>query len=429
MSRSDVFDEFIKIAVEKGLVSEAEAEHTEQNTKNPRWDSLDISAIEALYGVKPDQSKNMDYEHNIMEVAHPSPKVIAPSYDKLNGLVENEMERQNINMHIVFKEPMSGSPNQGMYPMQPTMLYPNIGYATPKYASKDLMLSLVRVANDMDNKDKDELRILADTCLEQLHLGFKKQAFLPWLIGAGALLAALYWQQHGDDRDQGLEADYKNLVEELNNLSSSSVSWWMGESFDDQVKKSVSDVEAQLREFIQSYETLMAKVDVKDAKDLASKSTTEGAKFADALERLPAIVQNLTASLNSLKQHFSDIDYKAQHTTEKGGITSLLDSIPGLHGGNTAITGDKFDGVINAIGPFEESMSRFMNGSYKKLYGIANHLTSSISSDIASNTKAPEAPVAPAAPKGRNIQDIEEEASGIGKDLEGLTDFLPGLGG
>ena len=40
MSRSEVFDNFLKIATEKGLVSKAEAEHTEKNTDNPRWDSF-----------------------------------------------------------------------------------------------------------------------------------------------------------------------------------------------------------------------------------------------------------------------------------------------------------------------------------------------------------------------------------------------------
>src|SRR5580698_958921 len=112
---SEVFDNFIKIAMEKGLVSKAEAERTEKNTKSPRWDSLDISAIEALYGVKPNLPKDMEYEHNIMEDAHPNSVVIAPSYDKLNGLVENNNELQAILMHIIYKEPEMGSPNQGKY--------------------------------------------------------------------------------------------------------------------------------------------------------------------------------------------------------------------------------------------------------------------------------------------------------------------------
>src|ERR1700721_2916554 len=139
---SEVFDEFLKAAIEKGLVPKAE--HTAKNTKSPRWDSLDISAIEALYGVKPDAPKEMDYEHNIAEIAHPNSLVISPSYDKLNGLVPNVNEAQNIAMHILFKEPEIGSTNQKRYPMNPAMIYPNVMGNVAKRAHKDLLLSLVR---------------------------------------------------------------------------------------------------------------------------------------------------------------------------------------------------------------------------------------------------------------------------------------------
>ena len=150
MKRSEVFDNFVKIAQKKGLISESDhAEHTEKTEDSPRWDSHDLSAIEALYGVKPDPSKGMDYDHNIMEVAHPNSLVISPSYDKLNGLIENEIERQNITMHIVQKT------NDGLLTQH-------------KYAQKELLLSLVRVANYMDNKDQNGLRALADTCLQQI---------------------------------------------------------------------------------------------------------------------------------------------------------------------------------------------------------------------------------------------------------------------
>src|ERR1035441_386268 len=193
MKRSEVFDAFVLIALEKGLISEGEgAEHTEKTEDSPRWDSNDLSAIEALYGVKPDASKEMDYEHNIMEVAHPNSIVIAPSYDKLNGLVENEMERQNINMHIVFKN------NDGLLTQR-------------KYAETNLLMSLVRVANDMDNKDQDDLRLLADTCLGQIHGKKKlhKEAFLPILFLAAGLIGVLYAQQHLADFDQGLQENYE----------------------------------------------------------------------------------------------------------------------------------------------------------------------------------------------------------------------------
>src|SRR5579859_2403025 len=99
MRKSEIFESFVKIAQERGLVSQAEKpEHTETDFSetNPRFDSLTIEQISKLYNTKPAQPKDMEYKRNIMEDAHPDPVVISPSYDKLNGLVENENEGQNI---------------------------------------------------------------------------------------------------------------------------------------------------------------------------------------------------------------------------------------------------------------------------------------------------------------------------------------------
>lgn len=149
MRSSDIFERFAKIALDKGLITKASPEELKKKLEeNPRMDSLDISAIEALYGVKPDLPKDMQYKKNIVEDAHPESVVVSPSHDKINGLVENINERQNILLRIVNK-----SPN---------------GHAMQrKYAEKELLLSLVRIANDLDNTGKEELRKLADVCLEQ----------------------------------------------------------------------------------------------------------------------------------------------------------------------------------------------------------------------------------------------------------------------
>ena len=108
MRKSEIFESFVKIAQEQGLLSEAEhAEHTEKDfpETNPRHDSLSIEQIGKLYGVKPDAPEDMEYKRNIIEDAHPNSVVTAPSYDKLNGLVENENEGQNIRLRIVMKDP------------------------------------------------------------------------------------------------------------------------------------------------------------------------------------------------------------------------------------------------------------------------------------------------------------------------------------
>lgn len=418
MSQSEVFDEFIKIAMEKGLVSEGEAEHTEQNTKSPRWDSMDISAIEALYGVKPEQSKDMDYDHNIMEVAHPNAVVVSPSYDKLNGLVENNNEQQAILMHILYKEPESGSPNQGMYPMRPTLLYPN-----PKYASKDLMMSLVRVANDMDNKDKDDLRVLADKCIEQMHHGLRKQAFLPWLIGAAVGLALLYWEQHSDTKDQGLATDYSNLMDAMGDLMSDNVTWGLwGEQVDDSVRQLLGDVQRKMAAFWDAYQSIIAGVDVSGGADLIKWTQSEaGQKAQKAISDLPALVKDVQVGLDNVKKEFSNIDFKSRHTGDKGVLTSLIDKIPGLHGGQGSLTTDKFDAVINSIQPFLDSIKRFEDTDLKTIQRAFGQIHENLTNATASK---PEAQV-PAAPAEKTVADLDNEGEGIAGALKnlGLTGF------
>jgi hypothetical protein len=167
MRNSDIFNDYAKIAEEKGLISLSEEEVKTQPDKPkesakmkrykkspyPRMGSDTIEVIQALYGVKPDNS--IDYENNIMEAAHKTPVVIAPAYDRLNALVENNIERNNIMCDIALKQ------NDSITSMH-------------RYAEKELLMQLVRVANDMDNAGNEDIRVLADACIEKLAL--KKNA-------------------------------------------------------------------------------------------------------------------------------------------------------------------------------------------------------------------------------------------------------------
>jgi hypothetical protein len=437
--KSEVFDNFIKIATEKGLISEGEAEHTEQNTKNPRWDSLDISAIEALYGVKPEQSKGMDYDYNIVEVAHPNSVVVAPSYDKLNGLVENINERQNILMHILFKEPEMGSPNQGKYPMNPGMLFPNVMGNTPKYAHKDLLLSLVRVANDMDNKDKEELRVLADICLNQLHSrGLKKEAFLPWLIAAAVILGVTYMEQHLADTDQGLKQNYSRLQGELQDFLTADVTLGFGHKYDDFLKSEVTQLQSQLNEFWSSYtaasQILLELEKPHNTQDLVQQSQRPDAQaIVRAYEVLRDEVNKLYPILDKVEKNFNSPDFKAEHTADKGTFTGLLDQVPFLHGGKSTLTADDFDDVVNAVPPFKDSIKRLMAvlaeaGKHKDaILEETQALQAKTQTEIGSNPFGPGAHE-PAAPASKTVKDIDNESSGIENSLKGLMDFIPGMG-
>lgn len=157
---SEIFESYVKIAVDRGLIKTAEEKESKELKKYKdesyaRLGSDSIETIETLYGVKPEGT--YEYEDNIAEVAHPHSVIIAPSYDKINGLVENINERSEIMQNIADKRTDGKLTNY-------------------KYAKKDLILQLVKIANDMDNKDFEKLAALADGCVEKLGM---KSKFLP----------------------------------------------------------------------------------------------------------------------------------------------------------------------------------------------------------------------------------------------------------
>lgn len=168
MMNSEIFKKYAEIAKEKGILREAEEK------TNPRYDSNTITDIELLYGIKPNGKED---DKSIIEKAHPEPVIIAPAYDRVNGLVENEQELHNIMMGIVMK------PHQGKLT--------NHRYAAAK---SELMDELIRIGFMMDNHDEIELCKLADNCAENI----VKQAALPLLLliplitaGVGALYTVL----------------------------------------------------------------------------------------------------------------------------------------------------------------------------------------------------------------------------------------------
>ena len=156
-TNSDIFNSYIELAEKRGLVRFAEEDVQSSKRaleKNPRADSLTQEKIEKLYNLELDSPKEMRYQRNIIEVAHPKPAYVHNAYDKINGLVENANERQDILLRIVNKRT-------------------NGAIAQHKYAEDEMVRALVRIANDMDNRDEEELRSLADECLNS----FKKKAF------------------------------------------------------------------------------------------------------------------------------------------------------------------------------------------------------------------------------------------------------------
>lgn len=160
INNSDIFNEYASLALKRGIIKNA------GSTDAPPKHDDELSAIEILYGVKPNGEKD-----DILDQAHPESVIIAPAYDRLNGLVENLKERHNVMCDIALK-PTNGKLTQRRYVK----------------ANQDLIQELTKIAFMLDRKGETELMTLADSCTERLVL--KKEAFFPALFSLGGL--ALY---------------------------------------------------------------------------------------------------------------------------------------------------------------------------------------------------------------------------------------------
>lgn len=183
-SSSEIFENYANLISHPELIKKAE--------EKPKT-RTDPSAMQLLYGLNPSGD-----EKDLLDQAHPDPVIYAPSYDKLNGLIENLKERQNIMIGIVHKPPQSR-------------------LTSSKYAApiQNLSDELIRLGFQMDNANENELRILADQCAERI----QKQAWIPLAIGAVAAgLGLIYMIQNHAYTAQGIRNDCQKTIDALNNL-------------------------------------------------------------------------------------------------------------------------------------------------------------------------------------------------------------------
>lgn len=159
---SDVFDEYVKIMTNKGFVKEADVITRVDKEKDSEY----AETIKALYGL---DIKTNNSNKDIVEQAHPERVVVAPSYDRLNGLVENLNERSDIMKGIAMK-PTHGNLTQH------------------RYAEKELLDELIRLGFSLDLDGNEELSKIADDCAvklaEQEEGKLKKEAILGWVTKA-----------------------------------------------------------------------------------------------------------------------------------------------------------------------------------------------------------------------------------------------------
>lgn len=326
MKSSEIFDNYAKIALEQGLISEAE------DKTNPRYDSHDISAIEMLYGVKP----NGKDEKHIMEQAHPDSAVVAPAHDKVNGLVENELERQDIMVGIARK-PTTG----------------NLGAKRYVQAKEDLLNEVVKIGFLLDRENQEDLMVLADQCSERI----VKEAALPaiglagWAIVSAVITAlsvggyAAYKGNHPDSQGFVVDLD-KALVEVLDALDMDDRTWDVGDypelqsvlgpfvSNLQKLKRIYGDFEVHRQDIIRTLLQFQSESDVatkrkiviQNAKDLVGSAKYE--KIVKTMDSLKEAGQAVQEAIPMAAEQF--MGARGKYDKDSGSFSGLKDMYYGV---------------------------------------------------------------------------------------------------
>jgi hypothetical protein len=398
---NEIFDNFIKIALDKGMITKDPIKKIAKDNG-----SSDISSIEVLYGTKPKLPSEMRYKRNIIEDAHPNSVIISPSYDKINGLVENNNERQDIILNILNKTPTGVLTNH-------------------KYAEKELILSLVRLGNYLDNRDAEQLRVLADVCLEQVaSKPLKKEAqwTLP-IIGISAAIGALYLQQHLPMQHQDFSKDNAQLIREIDDMLEDKSDFGIsGNNYSTELIRTLNEFKNKLVEVSNEYANIVPIINQlekpRDVKELIEVSKhPETMSIKEAVTNFKLKFSKILTFINTIESNFKNQSFKSRNTESKGVITSLIDRIQVLRGGKGLIA-DDFDDIVRAIESYKQSVKEVLSilNGYTNMRDKINERLEQAQSELSGLSAEPATTV-----KSSETSD-EETKSALG--LNGLDDKM-----
>jgi hypothetical protein len=167
----EIFDEYVKIAEKMGLInpnSYITAEEEAKKKKDSAKKDMDLAAA-LFYGIKPNGKED---DISLLEKAHPGVAVVSPAEDRMNGIVENDQQRQNIMMQIAMR------PTNGKYQQK--------AFVT---AHENLAKSLTKASIALQREQYQDLSKFAIDCNERLEKEALGPLVVPGLIIGGVVLA------------------------------------------------------------------------------------------------------------------------------------------------------------------------------------------------------------------------------------------------
>jgi len=351
---SEIWDEFEKLALAQGLISEGSESDMEKfdPSESSRTDSLARDAVALLYGVQPDTI--YDEKKTLMDQAHPDTFVVGRAYDAMNAVVENNYQRQDMMAYIALKQP-NGHLTQRRYVA----------------AKHELTNSLVKAAFLLDNRDEIELMSLADSCAARLDErgdrivkeAMPAVAIAGIALGASVLIGAAYYFMYGATTAQGVYANSQKVLDALQPLAS--------EPYARAIEADVTKIMRMAEQVYQVKDQIANVTSVDEAVDMAQQQANSA--------KMQAIIQRINTYLAQLQKiqraipgwvakiklvHSTSTEVKSDWWAKVISFTSrftyedwqtLIDSLAGQAG----IMGGQVGGLLEAI----QKEVQVMNGA------------------------------------------------------------------
>lgn len=306
-----------------------------------RVDSLSAERISKLYNL--DVNKK---GRNITEEAHPDILAAFDSYDKLNGVLKNDNQKQDITINILLQKQTGALFSQ-------------------KLASEARLInSLVKTASYLDHADP-VLAMYCDKILVEFDNSLKKKAAAP-AIAAGFIIPAMivglmYWQQHSSAANLGLLENVKRMGKEIDDIINDKA-FITGRDYNESFRKTLISCKNNLSKILVLFRELKTKLTahtfpengeqlLATSKDIASQEIVS--KFTEFKNLSTAMINYL----ENLKENIKDEDMKSMQVSNKGFLTDLIDRTKILSGGKGFIK-DDIDDVSACIDPIIDSLNK-----------------------------------------------------------------------
>ena len=333
---------------------ESAAKKTLKETK--RVDSLSADDISKLYNLKVNKKGR-----NIVEEAHPGVLVAFDSYDKLNGVLKNDNQKQDITINIIHRKQHAGLVNE-------------------KYAAQSKLLSsLVKSANFLDARDP-ALALYADKIINDFDKQvLQKEALAPAAGAAGllaimpawsmvaipaALIGIFYWQQHSNALELGFVKNSQRMIAEIDDILNDTA-YIVGRTYSEQFKKILNVAKTQISQLWTIYEQVKDKLtslrQPTSAEELLEMSTElENQELVNKFNDFKNKSVSCIAFLKSLKINFNNDEFTKMQVDDVGAVTKVIDRLKYLSGGSSGLFKNDIDDVERLITPTIESLEKLV---------------------------------------------------------------------